>query len=88
MTVDLRVISVHMALESMFPNDALKFSRVHREKEWAQNGALGPRVIEVENDASLPYPTEKELSATYDLNHARAQPMKPNKVSSFPKRMS
>ena len=23
------------------PNDALKFSRVHREKEWTQNGALG-----------------------------------------------
>ena len=41
-TVDHRVISINMALESMFPNDALKFSHVHHEKErWAQNGALG-----------------------------------------------
>ena len=38
--VDLRVISVRMGLESMCPNDALKFSRVHPENEWVQNKAL------------------------------------------------
>ena len=28
-TTDLRIIGIHMALESMFPNEALKFSPVH-----------------------------------------------------------
>ena len=31
-TVNLRIISKHMVVESMCPNDALKFGRLHREK--------------------------------------------------------
>ena len=55
-TVDLRIISIHVALESMCPNDALKSSAVYivkrsgpRTEPWGT-----PPVIEVEDDASSP----------------------------------
>ena len=47
-----------------------------------------PHIIEVEDDASSPQLTEKARSARYGRNHARAQPMKPNDVSSRPRKMS
>ena len=39
-TVDLLVISIHMVLESMCLNDALRLSLVHRDKERIQNREL------------------------------------------------
>ena len=43
-----------MVLEFTCPHDALKFSNVHREKEWAYEALGTPRVIEIEDDASSP----------------------------------